>query len=272
MLIRKFRYAKNKKGLTLLEMIAAVLITSILAAVVSMMIVPVTNIYNQNEIRSVLAQAAEARLNDVAIQLRGAKGVYVSASAFSFPDINTTSSHTKRYKGVRMMEAKYGFAMASFKEGEINVTKDLYPVLKIADYRDESKPVYVYPPTYVFEGDEDEVDPFAKTALASDDYLKSDDDLRCPDKNCFYMLVRKNPDNNNVANVLEVHLKVKKNNVSYEAVKIIVCENLVMKSEPIYTADFSDWTDSKTLNLKTASVSKGDTITKYYSVWFSKRK
>ena len=44
MLFRRMRFGKNKKGITLVEMIAAVAITAILASVLSMMVVPVLNV------------------------------------------------------------------------------------------------------------------------------------------------------------------------------------------------------------------------------------
>ena len=78
MLIIRFRQAKNLKGVSLLEMIAAIAITAILAAVLSMMIVPVINTYRTNSVKTELRQAVTSRLNDFAYYLRGASGVYLS--------------------------------------------------------------------------------------------------------------------------------------------------------------------------------------------------
>ena len=49
MLFSRWKFCKNKKGVTLVEMIAAVAITAILASVLSMMIVPVMNSYRNSE-------------------------------------------------------------------------------------------------------------------------------------------------------------------------------------------------------------------------------
>ena len=80
MWVTRLRHTKNKKGLTLIEMIAAIAITAILASVLSMMIVPVLNTYQANAARVELIQAATSRLNDIAMHLRGARGIYVSES------------------------------------------------------------------------------------------------------------------------------------------------------------------------------------------------
>lgn len=48
MLWTRFRQAKNKKGMTLIEMLAAIAITAILAAVLSMMIIPAFGFIQQS--------------------------------------------------------------------------------------------------------------------------------------------------------------------------------------------------------------------------------
>ena len=57
--------AKSKKGITLVEMLAAVVITAILASVLSMMIVPVINSYRKSEAKTQMQAAVTSRLNDI---------------------------------------------------------------------------------------------------------------------------------------------------------------------------------------------------------------
>lgn len=266
MLFRKFRMAKNKRGITLAEMIVAVAITAILASVLSMMIIPVMKIYNANRTKTELAQAASSRLNDIAYHLRGASGIYLSSYAKSFTDISTASDHTVQYGAVRYFEAKYSIALDDwFFRNDPKIKGYLYPEMKVADYSNVSKPKLVY------AGD-------AGMKLQSDDYQSAY--ISCPSTEDFYLYVRYNPDSNpdpkvypyGLANVLEIHLNVTKNGVTYRGEKTIVCENLVVNNEVIYTAGFS-WNGSEYVRTP-ATVSTGTDSSKwkkYYSVWFSKR-
>ena len=295
MLLTRFRQAKNKKGMTLVEMIAAVAITAILAAVLSMMIVPVMNTYKTNATKVELAQATTARLNDIALLLRGASGVYLSDVArtpskvwypgktfsntntgkmftentYVFPEIRwkekqdgesaTVKERRVEFDGVRTVvypkTRMYSIVMDNYYERNGGVSKYLYPELIVADWSSMNKRYLDYGSAFDMK-------------LSSDVYQTKD--YWCPNNTSMYFLVRRNPDDANRANALEVHLTVQKGDVSYEGVKTFVCENLVIKKDVIYTTKFTSWSGDK-LNKVAATVSTGTDQSKwkkYYTVWF----
>lgn len=290
MLLRKFRQAKNKKAVTLLEMLAAIAITAILASVLSMLMVPVMNTYSRNRVKADLEEAVTARLNDMAMYLRGATGVYLSTSvrntskkwnfgysngkpkAFSdsdttnmptegdglLPEIRRSDNNKKvMYDGVRTTQAKYSFVMDNYHEREDGVSGYLYPEMIIASYNPDDYKGYRY---YGYAGS-------FNMKLQSDDYQSKD--FWCPNNKSLVFYVRKNADNNNSATVLEIHLTVKQGDVQYEGVKTIVCETLVIKGVPIRTNNFYTWNGSE-LVYKNAEVSTDKDKHPYYTVWFSR--
>ena len=263
MLFSRWRLAKSKKGITLVEMLAAVVITAILASVLSMMIVPVINSYRKSEAKTQMQAAVTSRLNDIAYHLRGATGVYVSSTPKSFPDTRKTSD---QYKGLKYYDAKFGFALFNCYQNKSS--SYLYPELKWVKYPDTSSgdPEIKWASEYT-----------PNLKLPSDDYQSTADEvgmgegITCPDEESFYFYVRNNPDGGNHSNVLEVHLKVKKGQVEYEGTKTIVCENLVINGENIKTALFQYVNNA--WKLTDAVVSTGNDPSKwkkYYSVWFSR--
>lgn len=299
MLITRFRQIKNKKGITLVEMLAAVTITAILAIVLSMLIVPVMNTYNVSAVRVELAQAATSRLNDMAKHLRGAEGIYLSTAKrnvsktwyngknnyfndsstgkfpkednYVFPEIrwenysNPPGSNTTRdtraciFDGVITTRARYSFVMDNYYERKESVKGYLYPELVIADYSDMSKRFLDYAGGFGIK-------------LESDDYQTRD--IVCPDVESMFFYVRQNPDNGNSPTVLEMHLIVKKGKITYEGTKTIVCENLVIRKDKIYTTDFTHW-NGNVLTKQNVTVSTGTDPkkwTKYYTVWFAKER
>lgn len=303
MLWTRFRQAKNKKGMTLIEMLAAIAITAILAAVLSMMIIPVMNTYKTNATKVELAQAVTTRLNDIALFLRGATGVYLSdakrnvsktwypGQTFSntntakmyneanyfFPEIRwkekqsneseTVKSRRVEFDGLRTVlkggTRCYAFVMDDYYKRNGGVTGYLYPELIIADWSNMSKRYLDY------GSDKKKVNEnFSGMSINSDDYQSKE--YWCPDNGSMYFLVRTNADDENRANVLEIHLTVKKGDISYEGMKTIVCENLVINKDVIYTTNFQSWSGSN-LNKKAATVSTSSSTTKYYTVWFTLR-
>ena len=303
MFVTKFRHTKNKKGITLIEMIAAIAITAILASVLSMMIVPVLNTYQANAARVELVQAATSRLNDIAMHLRGARGIYVSESTrdvskqkewangsgnyfsnkntdkmfkegnYLFPEIrwyekqdsesDTVKSRRVEFDGVRTVASPekriYSFVMDNYHERSNKgaVSGYYYPELVVGDWSNMQRRYLDYAGGFGIK-------------LASDDYQS--EEYWCPDNKSMYFLVRRNPDDSNRANVLEIHLTVKKGDVSYEGVKTIVCENLVIKKDIIYTNNFQSWSGDNLVK-KAAAVNTGTDSskwTKYYTVWFTK--
>ena len=267
MLFRRMRFGKNKKGITLVEMIAAVAITAILASVLSMMVVPVLNVYNRTAVKAELQEAVTARLNDVAMHLRGATMVCLtsnlggsSATQGSFPDITKNSA---QYEGVRKYNLHFGFAWSmSLGYGYS------YPELMISDWSNGTdKPTCTYPDSYNIK-DAKTTEAKALYPIYIDMKLESDvyqtREISMPSKESFYFYVLKNPDNGNHSNILEIHLMARKNGIEYEGVKTIVCENLVVKSQDIKTADLTK------KPLQNATVASGKTPQKYYAVWFSR--
>ena len=309
MLLTKLRQAKSKKGMTLVEMLAAIAITAILATVLSMMIVPVINTYRTNETKVYLAQAVTARLNDMALYLRGAKGVYVGTAKRNvnnvwynrttsgdnknnyFSDTNTSKMYTEdtyvfpeirwatsdgneprktrkvEFDGLKTVAGSskrcYCFVLDNYYERYKNgngkkITGYLYPELIVADWSNNSKRFLAYGSYFGMK-------------LSSDEYQESPEtDIYCPSNSSMFFYVHKNPDNGDRANVLEMHLTLKKGSVTYEGVKTIVCENLVINEDNIYTVNFTSWSGS-TLNKKSVTTTSGtdkSKWTKYYTIWF----
>ena len=295
MLWTRFRQAKNKKAMTLLEMIAAIAITAILAAVLSMMIVPVMNTYKTNATKVELAQAVTSRLNDIALFLRGATGVYLSTAkrdvskvwypGETFSNTNTTKMFTEAtyvFPEIRWKEKKsnesdtvktrrvefdglrtamtgstrcYSIVMDNYYQRNGGVSGYLYPELIVADWSNMSKRYLDYGSAFDMK-------------LGSDDYKSKE--YWCPNNQSMYFLVKKNKDDEKRANALEIHLTVKKGDVSYEGTKTIVCENLVINKDVIYTTDFTKWSGDK-LKKQAAEITTSSSTTKYYTVWFSLR-
>ena len=257
MLITRWKHAKNKKGISLVEMIAAIAITSILAAVLSAMIVPVMNTYRNAETKATLQEAVSARLNDIAYWLRSADGVYLSSSTQSFPETNYKNLY--QFQGVRDFNVKWGFANVNY----YGTTGYKYPELKFLEFSSSdtknhtSKWAWQYTPSMKLDSD-----------------IFQNDQFTCPTWEDFFFIVRKNPDGGDHLNVLEVHLHVKKGNVEYEGVKTFVCENLMIADKDIYKATFDkDGNTGKWKEFKKADESTGTNPSKwnkYYSVWFSR--
>jgi len=255
MLFTGRRFYRNRKGITLVEMVAAIAITAILASVLSMMIVPVMNTYRRTEVRNELQEAVAGRLEDIAVHLRSATGVYLSSTAKSFPDITKNSY---QYEGIRHWDVKFGIANYNCYQG--TSSSYLYPELKWANYSDVNNPTIEWASEY---------EPNLK--LSSDVFQNKN--ISCPSAEDFYFLVRTNPDGGDHTNALEIHLKVKKGNVYFEGVKTIVCENLAINGLDIYKAVFDKDNKGKWKDLQKAEVSEGKDASKwkkYYSVWFSR--
>lgn len=257
MLFVRWKLSKNKKGITLVEMIAAIAITAILASVLSMMIVPVMNTYRNASAKAELQEAVTGRLNDMALHLRDATGVYVTSNPKSFPETNVGIDQGK---GARYFEVKFGFALYNCYQNSAGGAY-LYPELRWNDYDEitsnkaTQKWASEYTPNLKLESD-----------------IFQTDQFYCPDQYSFYFYVRNNPDGGGHSNVLEVHLSVKKGNVPYEGTKTIVCDNLVIKGEDIYTCQF-EWRTNQWTHPYKATVSTGSDASKwkkYYSVWFSR--
>ena len=297
MLFARIKRLKNRKGVTLVEMVVAMAIVAILATVLSMMIVPVMNAYTINETQTRLAEAVDSRLNDMAMYLRGATGVYLSTAVRNtskkwlfgytngkpkaFSDTDTTNMPTEgdgflpelrrsdnnkktMYDGVRTTQAIYSFVMDNYHERESGVSGYFYPEMVIASYDPDNPTGYRY---YGYAGS-------FNMKLQSDDYQSQD--FWCPDNKSMFFYVRQNPDDNNSATVLEMHLAVKQGKVTYEGVKTIVCETLVIKGVPIRTNNFYNWSQNSkgewVIDYKTATVSTDKNRTPYYTVWFSREK
>ncbi len=271
MIFRRWRFGKNKKGVTLGEMIAAIAITAILASVLSMMVVPVMNVYRKTETKAELQEAVTARLNDVALHLRGATMVCVTSSLGkdgdwkgSFPDITKGSA---QFNGVKSYDLHFGFAWC-----QSQAPGHKFPELMIADWSNgDDNATCQYPDHYDPTNSANKSLPAAVKTLYGIYYdMKLDSDvflskeISMPDKESFYFYVKKNPNNDNHSNILEIHLKARKNGIDYEGVKTIVCENLVIRNQNIKTADL-------TKNpLTNATVTEGKTTKKYYAVWFAR--
>ena len=264
-MIIRLRQGKGRKGVTLVEMIVAIAIVAILATVLSLMMVPVTSMYKSNQDTIDLIEATSYILEDIAAQMRSATGVYVSSTAKSFPDIaNPTKTNTQYYLGVRPDEsnvyhAVYGIALCAYSaQDEKDITGYLYPHVKVVDASNITKPKLVTLETFLND----------KQALPSNIYQTSE--IGCKSTEDFYFYVRENPDSldgsgNKLVNVMEFHLKVWKENRSYEVTKTVVCDNLVVYGSEGYGKNIC------TANFFNKPLAKATVGTKYYSVWYSKR-
>ena len=251
MLWRRLR--RNKRGITLVEMVVAIAVTAILATALSTMMVPVINLYSSNSNRVELANAVTAKLNDIAMYMRSATGVYITTTPKSFPDMDEEG----QYDAVCQYGAIYGIAMYNYYS---RTMKDyLYPEfmgLSWDENTGELKDFYVPMCNLGF-------------IISSDDYQSKS--FYCESVNDFYFYVRPTSGNNKTSTTLEFHLKVKKGSTVYEGTKTISCDNLIATGDVIRKAGFK-W------NNKTSQYDKPDVVVpttgtkekdRYYSVWFS---
>lgn len=252
MIFRRMR--RHKKGLTLVEMVVAIAVTAILAVCLSTMLVPVVNVYGTNKTKVELGDAVTSRLNDFAMQLRGASGVYLTETKRSFFDTKTQV----QYDGCRKFNVHYAIAMDNYYEAnKPKISGYRYPEMKVLDYSNVSSPEVKYASSW---GEK----------LISDEY-QGNTQIYCPGDDAFYMIVR--TDTSGKATCLEMHLTMKKGDVQYEGTKTITCENLVIQGKVVYKASFT-WNSSLgDFVLTPAEISTGTNQSKwkkYYSVWFSK--
>jgi len=259
MLLRKMR--GNKRGITLVETIVAIAVTAILAVCLSYMLIPIMNVYSTNRVKVELNEAVTGRLNDFAMNLRGADGVYVTKDTRSF--FKNVKTNQVLYDGCRKFDVHYAIAQDNWYE----VNKP-----KISGYR--------YPEMGILEFGSSKEKSQVKGASAWGEKLVSDEyqnyDISCPTTEDFYMYVKNDASGRAVC--LELHLNVKKGSVTYEGSKTILCENLLLQKNDamhgkIFENNFS-WNESiYDFVLTPATVSTGTNSskwTKYYSVWFSK--
>ena len=259
MLFGKVR--RNKKGITLVETVVAIAVTAILAVCLSNMLVPIVNVYAKNRTRVELQEAVVGRLNDIALNLRGADGVYVTTDTRSFfKDVKTDQV---LWDGCRKFDVHYAIAQDNWYEANSPKIKGYrYPEMGILEFGASKEKSKVYGASHWDE------------KLVSDEY--QDYTISCPTTEDFYFYVRNNE--NDRAVCLEVHLNVKKGDVTYEGSKYIVCENLLLqKNDSMHGKIFLNnfvWSDAlQDFVLTAATVSTGTNAsnwTKYYSVWFSK--
>ncbi len=255
--------------MTLVEMIVAIAVTAILAVCLSYVMTPVMNTYSLNQKKAELADFATKTMNRIAADLRGAYGVYVTTNKYSSCSYNGSGDVASR-KNVEYSYLIYG----GYKND-----KSLY--MTRCDVSNYKRKIFSLPhiaEDFASMSDGDfkkefdfikELEPSGYGHAAINFYThkkpsSQTNGISVAGEEGFYVLVRKNPDNGNIGNALEIHLKLKKGKVSYEAVKTLVCENLVIRSEWIKTADL--------YNNKNAVASSGSSNTKYYSVWFSRVK
>ena len=139
MIFRTLR--RNKKGITLVEMVVAIAVTAILATCLSTMMVPIVNTYSSNKTKVELIEAVTGRLNDFAMNLRGADGVYVTTTTRSFfKGVNTDQV---QYDGCRKFDIHYAIAQDNWYEvNNPKISGYRYPEMGILEYNssyDKSK-------------------------------------------------------------------------------------------------------------------------------------
>ena len=260
--------------MTLVEMVVAMAIVAILATALSLTMVPVLTAYNNNKSANALIEVASILLEDVAFQLRGATGVYLTSNQKSFPDKTLVTQNGKKvpsaqYQKVMDYKARYGLAMTDYSASSGgSVSGYLFPHIKVVDFSNVNSPKLLNIEST------DLPDEF-REEMRSDLYQTNE--IGCPSATSFFVIVRENPDSTikegsttrNLGNVLEIHLTVKKGNYEQEFTKTIVCDNLVIDQKDIYTANL---TSSPLTKATVSSGTNQDKWTKYYSIWYSKER
>ena len=249
MLWRKLR--RNKKGITLVEMVVAIAVTAILATTLSAMIVPIVNVYSTNSNSVELANAVTARLNDFALHLRPAKEIYLLTETGKFPVANKDDA---RYTIMREHDLQFGFAMDDYyarnkykyDDGtEAKIPGYLFPELKGVDWSNVNKPKQKYGSDFGLK-------------LASDDYQSPY--VWCAAATDLLFYVRSSTS-------LEIRFTMKKGSTTYTGTKLINCENLIVDGKVIKTIEKDT---NKVKDAKVTSGTNENKWTKYYSVWFAR--
>ena len=267
MLFARMKKLNNKRAMSLVEMVVAIAVTGILAVCLSMVLSPVSKTYGVNKTRSELASFTDRAMASIALDLRGASEVRVTTNKYSSPgDFG--------YYGY--------FACDEFKVGN-TVQKGTFYITR-CDWHLTWQKIFLPPDVrknYANMTDADmrkEVEFIKELAPAGyphpainlwhyKNFGEACNGIELNGDGGFFMLVRKNPDDGDRGNALEIHLKVKKGKVSYEATKSVVCENLVINQESILTANLSE---NKKATVSTVEDPNNSKNTKYYSVWLKK--
>ena len=215
-------------------MVVAIAVTGMLAVCLSAMLVPITNLYSGNSLKVELVNAATARLNDIAAELRGATHVYLhtrSDGGASFPD---PSIEGNKFANMKRNNVRYGIALSKQHDMDHNGAADseeyLFPEMKVLEKA--ALDMYNAPGAKSAEVQAAYLH-FPSHRNIKEDYWDSDSYLNpsiyCADPKDFYFVIVKN-NTKSPRTSLEIHLKLKSGNVSYEGVKTITCDNLVTLS------------------------------------------
>ena len=267
MLFARMKKLKNKKAMTLVEMIVAIAVTAILAVCLSMVLSPVVNTYGVNKTRAELSSFADRAMENIALDLRGASEVRVTQNRYSSPG-------ESGYYGY--------FACDEFKIGGNAQKGDFY--LTRCDWHYIFQKIFLIPDVRKNYANMTEAEVKKELDLVQElapsgyghaavnlwhykKFAASCNNIQLNGDGGFFVLVRKNPDDGDRGNVLEIHLKVKKAKITYEAIKSVVCENLFINHESIKTANLYE---NNNATISTVADPNNSKNTKYYSVWFKK--
>ncbi len=286
MLWTRFKAVKNKRAMTLVEMIVAIAVTAILAVCLSMVMSPVIKTYSVNKARAELATYADAVLNHMADDFREARNILIP---FESKDTPAKNSFQPAHYGVpALVDIDYGYALIAKYPGSnrLYISKSTIICWSHGNY-----PRYVYPADirYTYYDLAERIVPvnslFSFTHYTSDQtdkpnyFLKNIDSatggIYVENNDDFYILVKENPDTTDPngtkrGQIIDIHLRLTKGKVHYPAVKTVVCETLVINNIGVQRAsDNGRVSASDPVKVSTSDdINNTKACFPYYSVWF----
>ncbi len=293
MLWTRFKTVKNKRAMTLVEMIVAIAVTAILAVCLSMVMSPVIKTYGVNKARAEMAVYADAVLNHMANDFRTATNILVTSDKDGNPNACSLPDPEFIFNNYSYVYVCYAYCNWHEYENtnEYYVSKATYCIDFSKTYK------YVYPAHYNVTEAEGWEGVYYSAYLQSlnlkfksmlkDKNGKEVDHwywIQCEnaatatggiqvdgDKG-FYILIKNNPDTldgQQHGQIIDIHLKLKKGKIKHEATKSVVCENMVLNNTGVQKANKNGLYVSDPAKVSTSDdIKNTNACFPYYSIWF----
>ena len=297
MIFTRWKKRMNKKGMSLVEMVVAIAVTGILAVCLSMIMSPVMNTYSLNKTRAELANYSDRILTHMASDFRGARNIMLVGKSDSSPYPSYSVPALNYGKHGIAPSIDYGYCLSTeYFDGKgdkykLKNTPILSKVTQWNDYYRNERNIYPANLNYVmdwdsFRGARPEFDREDSGVPGGDGYtinyyykdplttetggIYVDGDSSATNGNAgFYMLVKANPDDGGRGNIIDIHIRLRKGKIKYEASKAVVCETLVLNKIGTQKATIPggmNGLDPAVISTKDTPGSTG--CTPYYSCWF----
>lgn len=283
MLFIRWKFRKNKKALSLIEMIVAIAVTAILAVCLSMVMSPVMNTFTVNKARAALANYADSALEHVAADFRSARNIMLVAKSSSSPYPCYSMPSDQMGGKPAVVDIRYGYCLHDlYLDADGKSIKGNPIFTKVNHALESGKNKRTIYPAHLYYSNlwsMPDLKEFDSQKVADNmwhytlkDPLSATGNIVVDGGEGFYMFVRKNPNDSNRGNIIEIHLKLKKGKITYHAVKSVVCENLVINKMWVQKATVG-YNSGGIVGKDDAVASTSDKIgssgcNPYYAAWF----